>query len=207
MVGVLFAGCGSDGNERSGGRTVTDRSVKQTADMLLQRCLAAAKPLSDAQSRQQAEAACRASVADVPTGSGAPSGEDLRTGESSTTTPSKPGTVEASTIAVPSGGPKKVSRFPIPRGAKMVDLGPAFNQSWQFAISSPDPATTIAFYKATLAEQGYTVKENVSLTTNPNNVEYDLAFFGKTYGVVDEVGVDVGTQITVNDRPISGLKP
>jgi hypothetical protein len=46
----------------------------------------------------------------------------------------------------------------------------------------------------------------VSLTTNPNNIKYDLAF-GKTYGVVDEVGSDVGTQISVSDRPISGLKP
>jgi hypothetical protein len=204
-LGLLFAGCGSEDNKQS---TAKDLSAKQMADMLLQRCLVAAKPAPDAQSRQQLEAACRASVADVPTGPGAPSSEDLRGAgkSSSTTTPSKPATVEASTIAVPSGGPKKISRFPIPRSAKMIDLGPAFNQNWQFGISSPDPATTIAFYKAALTKQGYTVKENAALTNNPNNIEYDLAFFGKTYGVVDEIGPD-GTQITVTDRPIDGLKP
>jgi len=114
---------------------------------------------------------------------------------------------EAGTLAVPAGGPETIKDFPIPRGAKIIDLGPAGNMSWQFGIGSPDAATVLAFYKKALTDEGYTVKENVKLTDNPNNIEYDLAFFGKAYGVVDEDAGIGGTQVTVNDRPIDGLEP
>jgi len=114
---------------------------------------------------------------------------------------------EASTLAVPSGGPGKITEFPIPGGAKIVDTGPAFNKSWTFGISSPDTAAVVAFYKKALTDERYTVKENVTLANNANNIEYDLAFFGETYGVVDESDLTGGTQVTVNDQPIRGLEP
>lgn len=114
---------------------------------------------------------------------------------------------EAKTLAVPSGGPKKITDFPIPPGAKIVDVGPAFNQSWQFGISSPDAATTLDFYKTTLADAGYTLKEDASLTVGANTVQYDLAFFGKTYGVVDKNNLAGGTQVSVNDKPLRGIEP
>ncbi len=114
---------------------------------------------------------------------------------------------EAGSLAVPAGGPETIEDFPIPRGAKIIDLGPAGNMSWQFGIGSPGAATVVAFYKKALADEGYTVKENVKLTDNPNNIVYDLAFFGKAYGVVDEADLIGGTQVSVNDRPIDGLEP
>jgi len=114
--------------------------------------------------------------------------------------------VDASTLAVPSGGPEKIKSFAIPRGAKIVDAGPAFNMSWTFGISSPDTATVLAFYKKALTDGGYTIEEKVTPTTNAN-VEFDLAFYGKTYGVVDASELTGGTQVTVNDRPVRGLEP
>ena len=69
---------------------------------------------------------------------------------------------EAGTLAVPAGGPETIEDFPIPRGAKIIDLGPAGNMSWQFGIGSPDAATVIAFYKKALIDEDCTAKENVA---------------------------------------------
>lgn len=113
--------------------------------------------------------------------------------------------IEADTLTVPSDGPKKIKEFPIPGGAKIIDLGPPSGGNWQFGISSPDRTAVLAFYKKTLLDQGYTVKENVSKTLGENVVNFDLAFFGKTYGVVTEFGN--GTQVTVDDDPVADLEP
>lgn len=128
-------------------------------------------------------------------------------GSSSKPSSSPEPAVEAGTLAVPSGGPEKIEELAIPRGAEIVDLGPASNMSWQFGISSPDTATVLAFYKKALTEDGYTIKEKVTLTVGANDIEYDLAFFGKTYGVVDANELTGGTQVTVNDKPVRGLEP
>lgn len=115
---------------------------------------------------------------------------------------------QADTLAVPSGGPKKIKEFPIPGGAETVDIGPAFNLSWQFGISSPDTTAVLAFYKKALTDRGYTVKEQVTQEVGANSIERDLAFFGKTYGIVDEdASIAGGTLISVNDNPLQGLEP
>jgi hypothetical protein len=143
----------------------------------------------------------------MPTGPGAPTSDDLAPPEdSSEPVPSDAKVVEAGSIAVPSGGPEKIARFPIPKGATIVDLGPVVNGNWQFGISSPDPGTTLAFYKATLTKQGYTLKKNVSPDNAPN-VEFDIAFFGKTYGSVDANDLAGGTLVSINDKPLRGLAP
>lgn len=140
--------------------------------------------------------------ADSPAATTDPAGAPLAT----TSRPSGT-TVEASTLAVPPGGPKAITEFPIPRGAKIVDLGPAIGGNWQFGISSPNVATTLNFYKNTLVAEGYTLKEKASITVGVNTVEYDLAFFGKLYVVVDENALAGGTAVTVAERPIEGLEP
>jgi len=202
---VLAAGCG--GGDASSGRTATQPTPKQTVAQLLGFCLEQARKFPDAQSRKQAEAACRAAAADAPTGPNGPSAEDLDTAAKST--PAQPTAKApagpASTRAIPKGGPKAISRFPVPGRATFVDLGPAFGGNWQFGISSPDSATTLAFYRKTLTAMGYTIKEDVTAKVGANTIEYDLAFSGPTYGVVDEF--NGGTQVTVDDRPLSALQP
>lgn len=107
---------------------------------------------------------------------------------------------------MPPGGPTTITGFPIPGGAQIVDLGPPLDGNWQFVISSPDSATTVEFYKTTLAAEGYTLRENVSVQVGVNTIDYDLAFFGATYGVVS--GDDLsGTLVTVDDDPINGVEP
>lgn len=113
---------------------------------------------------------------------------------------------EASTLPVPKDGPTTIKEFPIPSGAEILDMG-AMSGNWQFGISSPDAATTLDFYKTTLADKGYTLKEDVSVKYGENTIEWDLAFFGTTYGVVEEDELTGGTLVTVDDEPIDGLKP
>lgn len=156
--------------------------------------------------------ACTCAAAILLVGCGSSSGDGPTTesgGGSSAPTSSRPNApaVEAGSLAVPPGGPKTITEFPIPGGAQIVDLGPSISGSWQFGISSPDSATTVEFYRKTLAAQGYTLKENVSLKVGVNTVEYDLAFYGTTYGVVDANPALGGTFVTVADRPIRGLTP
>ncbi len=74
---ALAGGCG-DGEDTSSGRTATQPDPQQTLDALLAKCLAAARELPDAQSRQHAEAACDASDDDAPTAPNLPSGEQLQ---------------------------------------------------------------------------------------------------------------------------------
>ncbi|CAN5212263.1 hypothetical protein BH18ACT4_BH18ACT4_00900 [soil metagenome] len=114
---------------------------------------------------------------------------------------------EADSLPVPPEGPSTITEFPIPGGAVIVDLGPPDFGNWQFGISAPDFATTLEFYRTTLAAQGYTLRENVPIFAG-SDVEYELAFFGPTYGVVFEGGVVLdGTLVTVSDRPIDGIEP
>jgi len=120
-------------------------------------------------------------------------------------TSTKEPAVKASKRAIPAGGPKAISTFPVPAGAKYVDLGPAYAGNWQFGISSPDKATTLEFYRKTLAAMGYKLKEDVTAKVGANTIQYDLTFSGPTYGVVDSYGD--ATQVTVDDRPISALEP
>lgn len=115
--------------------------------------------------------------------------------------------IEASALPVPTDGPKGLKEFPVPAGAEIVDLGPPLNNNWQFGIGSPDPATTVDFYKATLATEGYTLRENVQVQVGANKIEYDLAFFGPSYGVVTANDMTGGTLVTVDDEPITGLEP
>lgn len=115
--------------------------------------------------------------------------------------------VEAGALAVPPDGPTTITEFPVPGGAQIIDLGPPIGGNWQFAISAPDAATTLEFYKRTLAAQGYTLRQNASITVGVNTVEFDLAFFGRTYGVVDRNTLVGGVQVTVDARPIRGLEP
>lgn len=125
----------------------------------------------------------------------------------SSSEPSNPPATQADTLAVPSGGPKKIKEFPIPQGAKIVDIGPAYNLSWQFGISSPNTTAVLAFYKDALVERGYTVREKATQSIGANRVERDLAFFGKTYGIVDaDESIAGGTLISVNDNPLQGLE-
>lgn len=107
--------------------------------------------------------------------------------------------VRAGAFAVPPDGPTSITEFPIPAGAEVVDLGPPTLGVWLFGISSPDSATTLDFYRRTLAAQGYTVQENVSHSTA--DIKYDLAFFGKVHGVVSENELAGGTMVTVQDEP------
>lgn len=132
-----------------------------------------------------------------------PTSEPAATAASPTSGPA----AEAGTLAVPAGGPTAVSEFPIPAGAQVVDLGPPLGGNWQFGISSPDSATAVEFYRTTLAAEGYTLRENVSIQVGVNTSEYDLAFFGTTYGLVGENEGAGGTLVTVDDRPINGLEP
>jgi hypothetical protein len=115
--------------------------------------------------------------------------------------------IEAATLAVPPGGPTTITEFPIPSGTRIVDIGPPFGGNWQFGISAPDTATTLEFYKKTLAAQGYTLEENASVKVGVNTVVYDLAFFGTAYGIVDENELLGGTLVTVDDSPLTGLEP
>lgn len=129
---------------------------------------------------------------------------DSASAESSTA--SEPA-AEASSLPVPPDGPTAITEFPVPAGAEIVDIGPPLGGNWQFGISSPDPATTIEFYLTTLAAEGYTFRENVSVVVGENTIEYDLAFFGTTFGIVDQSDLVGGTLVTVDDEPLDGVTP
>ncbi len=142
-------------------------------------------------------------------------GDDTQTtepgGGSSTSAPadepaSEPA-AEPSTLPVPPDGPSTIKEFPVPADAQILDLGPTLSGNWQFGITSPDPATTVAFYKETLGAEGYKLKENVQVKVGANTIDYDLAFYGDTYGIVSENDLAGGTLITVDDEPIDGLAP
>lgn len=115
--------------------------------------------------------------------------------------------VESGTLPVPPDGPTSITEFPIPSGAEIVVIGPPFGGNWQFGISSPDTATVLEFYRRTLVADGYTVREDVSQTVGANVIEYDLAFYGPTFGIVDANEVFGGTQVAVDERPLQGLEP
>ncbi len=74
---ALIGSCGDDDNAATD-RTATQPSTSQTLDALVDKCLATARELPDAQSRQHAEAACKASDDDAPTGPNLPTGEQLQ---------------------------------------------------------------------------------------------------------------------------------
>lgn len=143
-----------------------------------------------------------------PDGSSSATTADSSAGSSSapSTAETEPA-AEASTLPVPPDGPTTITEFPVPAGAEIVDLGPPLSGNWQFGISSPDPATTLEFYKTTLAAEGYTFRENVSVEVGVNTIEYDLAFFGATFGIVDQSDLVPGTLITVDDEPLDGVAP
>ncbi len=86
-----------------------------------------------------------------------------------------------------------------------MEMGPPLDGNWQFLIDSPDTTTTIDFYKRVLLSEGYSIRENVSVVLGANTINYDLAFFGKTFGSVSDFYG--GTAVTVDDDPILGLDP
>ena len=111
----------------------------------------------------------------------------------------------ASTRDIPSGGPQAIKDFPVPVGAKFVNLGPAYGGNWQFGISSPGTDGVVAFYRKTLPAMGYTVKEDVSVQVGANTVQWELTFAGPTYGMVN--GLYGNTLVTVDDKPLKALNP
>jgi hypothetical protein len=123
------------------------------------------------------------------------------------TTPADEPAAEPSALPVPEDGPSTIKEFPVPADAQILDLGPPLSGNWQFGITSPDPATTVEFYKETLGAEGYKLKENVQVKVGANTIDYDLAFYGDTYGIVSENDLAGGTLITVDDEPIDGLAP
>lgn len=122
---------------------------------------------------------------------------------SASTTPA----AQAGSLPVPADGPKTITEFPIPAGAKIVDVGPPIGGNWQFGISSPNTATVLQFYRTTLAARGYALEEKRKVQAGKNTIEYDLSFSGPgpIYGLVDENSLAGGTNVTVTDRPIKGF--
>lgn len=147
-------------------------------------------------------------VAPDPDGGSSSTNADSSKNSSASSSAASEPAAEGSTLPVPVDGPTTtITDFPVPDGAEIVDLGPALSGNWQFGISSPDPVTTVEFYKTTLTAAGYTLRENVAVVVGENTIEYDLAFFGTTFGIVDASNVVPGTLVTVDDEPIDGVEP